>query len=268
MMEYRLLALDIDGTLRPGREPRVPRENVLAVQAVQRAGVRVAIATGRGSGNVPAKMLRGIRPDYWICSAGAQVCTGAGAEVFTHRMCSEEMYALVDFFENYELQLGFDFEEGNYIYVGYEEMRRHHMALFGSADTIRDGEDQDRHLQSMPFKAFGKLPGEYLAMFREKYGYLGLNFFSYGNEGYCDITCAGTDKAFGLRSLCEATGIPIAQAVAVGDSENDCGILRAAGLGVCVADGCEAARRAADRLCPPAGEYGVAALCRELLPEA
>lgn len=269
-MEYKLLALDIDGTLRPGREPRVPRENAEAVQAVQRAGVKVVIATGRGKGNISPKLLRGIQPDYWICAAGAQVTDRLGAELFSHRMSSEEMYALVDFFENYELELGFDFEEANYMYVNYESARRRRAALadLDEALRMRDGEDQDRHLQSMPFKAFGRLPRERMEEFQRKYGYLKLNFFYYSADNYCDITSPGLDKAGGLEALCRAAGIPAQAVVAVGDSENDCGILRAAGLGVCVADGTPAARQAADRLCPPAGELGVAALCRELWPQA
>ena len=47
-MSYRLLVLDIDGTLRPSGQDRVPRAVAEAVCAVQRSGVRVAIATGRG----------------------------------------------------------------------------------------------------------------------------------------------------------------------------------------------------------------------------
>lgn len=269
-MQYRLLALDIDGTLRPGKEPRVPRENVQAVQAVQKAGVKVAIATGRGRGNVTPRLLRGIRPDYWICAAGAQVTDAAGREIASHRMRSEEMYVLVDFFEDHELQLGFDFEEANYIYVGYEEMRRRRAGVSDLDEGLRvhDGEDQDRHLQSMPFKAFGWITPALLAEFQKKYGYLNLNFFYYSSDGYCDITSPGQDKAVGLAALCAAAGVPVEAAVAVGDSANDCGMLQRAGLGVCVEDGTPQARQAADRLCPPAAEFGVAALCRELWPEA
>lgn len=48
-MKYKLLLLDIDGTLRPGSCERVPKENAEAVCAVQKAGVKIAIATGRGA---------------------------------------------------------------------------------------------------------------------------------------------------------------------------------------------------------------------------
>ena len=69
-MKYKLLLLDIDGTLRPGSCERVPKENAEAVCAVQKAGVKIAIATGRGRIGVGKGLLRSIRPDYWVCAAG------------------------------------------------------------------------------------------------------------------------------------------------------------------------------------------------------
>ena len=60
-MKYKLLLLDIDGTLRPGSCERVPKENAEAVCAVQKAGVKIAIATGRGRIGVGKGLLRSIR---------------------------------------------------------------------------------------------------------------------------------------------------------------------------------------------------------------
>ena len=81
-MPATLLVLDIDGTLRPHGEPRVPKENADALHTVQKAGVKLVIATGRCRAEIPAKMLRGIRPDYWICAAGAQVEDAAGTALY------------------------------------------------------------------------------------------------------------------------------------------------------------------------------------------
>ena len=177
-MPATLLVLDIDGTLRPHGEPRVPKENVDALRTVQKAGVKLVIATGRCRAEIPAKMLRGIRPDYWICAAGAQV---------------EEMYALVDFCEDYEHPLGFSFSDGGYVYLDYEafHVQEKAAALEG---CLKDGEDQDRHLLDMPFSAFGMLAAEDIAKFQAKYGYLGLQFLPYHVTG-CDILRAGMKTA-------------------------------------------------------------------------
>lgn len=266
-MQYQLLTLDIDGTLRPNELPAVPRENVNAVRALQKAGVRVAIATGRCRGGISKQLIGGIRPDYWICAAGAQVLDGQDNTLYTGRMTDQQMYALVDFFENYDCFLGFNFEDGPYGYVNYAQEHERELVR-GVVNYIKDGEDQVRHLDSMPFSGFGHLPQALARQFQEKYGYLGLRFLFYGTSEGCDILTPEQDKAHGLEVVCQAMGIDPAGAVSVGDGSNDCGILARAGLGVCVTGGDPAAQKAADRLCPPAAEFGVAQLCRELWPEA
>ena len=70
-MKYKLLLLDIDGTLRPGSCEQIPKENAAAVRAVQKAGVKIAIATGRGRTGVGKGLLRDLKPDYWVCAGGA-----------------------------------------------------------------------------------------------------------------------------------------------------------------------------------------------------
>ena len=141
-MQYKLLLLDIDGTLRPGSCERVPKENAEAVCAVQRAGVKVAIATGRGRIGVGKGLLRSIRPDYWVCAGGAQLVDYKGCDLALHRLTSEEMYALVDFFEDHELPLRFTFHDANYAYLGYEEFARRERELAGidPADCVAVGD--------------------------------------------------------------------------------------------------------------------------------
>ena len=246
-MKYKLLLLDIDGTLRPGSCERVPKENAEAVCAVQKAGVKIAIATGRGRIGVGKGLLRSIRPDYWVCAGGAQ---------------------LVDFFEDYDLPLRFTYHDANYAYLGYEEFARREREK-NLALNIVDGEDQDKHLEEMPFGAFGFLSQEMADRFQEKYVYLGLNFlFSYPGSDGCDILQQGIDKGTGLRELAKLAGIDPADCVAVGDGDNDVAMLKAAGLGIAMGSGSAAAKAAADRIGPDAEPHGIAELCRALWPEA
>ena len=267
-MKYKLLLLDIDGTLRPEGCERIPRENADAVNAVQRLGVKIAIATGRGRTGVGKGLLRSVRPDYWVCAGGAQLLDGKGNELALHRLTNEEMYALVDFFENYELPLRFTFHDANYAYIGYEEFIARDRAK-NLHNHILDGEDQDHHLVEMPFGAFGFLPPERAAQFQQKYGYLGLRFlYSYPGSDGCDICQTGVDKGHGLCELAGLAGLTPEECVAMGDGDNDVPMLAAAGLGIAMENGSEAAKAAADRTGPDAAPHGVADLCRSLWPEA
>lgn len=267
-MQYKLLLLDIDGTLRPGGYDRIPRENADAVNAVQRAGVQVAIATGRGRTGVGKGLLRSVRPDAWLCAGGAQLVDAKGNDLALHRLTPEEMYALVDFFEDYDLPLRFTFHDANYAYLGYERFVARERALHVD-NNIADGEDQDHHLVEMPFGAFGFVPRERAAQFQQKYGYLGLRFvYSYPGSDGCDILQAGVDKGSGLRELAALLGLDPAACVAVGDGDNDVPMLQAAGLGVAMGNGSAAAKAAAAQVGSDAAPHGVADLCRALWPEA
>ena len=83
---------------------------------------------------IPDKMLGRIRPDYWICAAGAQVLDAAGTPLSTLAMTSEQMYALVDFFEDYEYMLGFNFDDGNIGFGVAAENLSFEFAVVGEAN--------------------------------------------------------------------------------------------------------------------------------------
>jgi hydroxymethylpyrimidine pyrophosphatase-like HAD family hydrolase len=56
----------------------------------------------------------------------------------------------------------------------------------------------------------------------------------------------GVSKGTGLADLCEVLGVPIAEAIGVGDAFNDVPMLKMAGLGAAMGNSNEEALRAAD----------------------
>ena len=67
-----------------------------------------------------------------------------------------------------------------------------------------------------------------------------------GSPDNLEVTAPGIDKGSGLRQACAALGVPVEQALALGDSENDLGMLRAAGLAGVMANGTPEAKAEAD----------------------
>lgn len=74
------------------------------------------------------------------------------------------------------------------------------------------------------------------------------------------------DKLLALRELCEARGLTLAECAYMGDDLPDLAAIRAAGVGLSVADGAAAARAAADWVSSRAGGSGaVREACEALL---
>lgn len=268
-MQYQLLASDFDNTLVPFGEPKPRPAVVKAVKKLQAAGGRFVLSTGRGYCVVHKEQLGGIRFDYAITCNGACVVDKNGTIVAEHPLTNEEMYALVDFCEDYNYPLQFNYRDAYYAYCEYDALKGFYDAMPKNGLTCLDGEDQDRHLIDMPHAAFVVMPPQELAHFNEKFGHLNLHFMQVGGvgkDGWCcyDVVRGGMDKGVGLADLCEKIGLTLADAVAAGDSANDVGMLKAAGLGCCMSNGTPDAKAAADRVIGDVREDGLAALIEEL----
>ena len=251
-MDLKLVLLDVDGTLLPHGSMAPPQRVVQAAKALQKKGVKLAIATGRSHQAVTPQVLGGLKPDYLICCNGACLMDRQGQVVDADTMTEQEMYALVDHCEDFDYPLAFVYPDGYYAYVEYQQMYQFYNGLGGYRGVVVDGEDQDRHLQGMPYAAFCIQPPEAVQTFQEKYGHLGLRFMPYSADKY-DVSRADTDKAHGMKKLLELLELTPRQAAAVGDGANDVQMLALAGLGACVAEGAPQAQQAADVVLPPQG---------------
>ena len=81
---------------------------------------------------------------------------------------------------------------------------------------------------------------EKLSVFDETVDY----FFS--TESLLEIVPKGVSKGEAVKWMCEKTGIPRENAIAVGDEQNDMSMIVAAGVGVAMANGIPSVKAAAD----------------------
>ena len=71
--------------------------------------------------------------------------------------------------------------------------------------------------------------------------------------GTVEFVKPGLNKGVALRRYSERNGIPLSEIMTFGDMDNDIALLREAGWGVCMQNGCDAAKAVADAVT----EYGV-----------
>ena len=271
-MNYKLILCDIDGTLRPGRSLVIPEENVKALQAIQKCGVKVAIATGRAPGLVEHDLLNGLEPDFWMYSAGAVIEDKAGKILCDERFSARQVEMLLSFFADLPYPITLAFEEGNYVYQHYQTL----MKSFRMPDAEKFFFDEEakkaRHLTSLPYAGFAFCRRQVAEDFAKAFPDSGLKFFFYpfeeGDVMGCDIFRDRQDKAYGLETLAAYLGFTPEECAAIGDGSNDVGMLLRAGLSYAMETGEDCAKVAAKRITPAGAPFGVAAACREIWPEA
>ena len=71
----------------------------------------------------------------------------------------------------------------------------------------------------------------------------------YSSNRYLEFNAAGVNKGAGLLALADRLGIAHSEVMAIGDNSNDVSMLRAAGLGVAVANATDEAKAAAGYVC-------------------
>lgn len=254
-MKYRAIVLDIDGTLIFSERGRPTDACVQALHALQQRGVLVIIATGRGPFISTPKALAGLQADYRVCANGAYVVGPNGEVLHEDRLDPEHLERLVAFAEENGHHLYFTFEDAYYLYAKppataeEKQKKREKKPSF-----ILDGRGARRHDSGMPYGAFGLMPREDSQRYCEAWP--GLKMME-SQKGAYDICSTSSDKAVGVGILLEKLGLTWAQVVAVGDGENDIGMLEKAGMGVAMGNARDHVKSAANHVTGTAEEDGV-----------
>jgi len=228
-LNYRLLAVDVDGTLLCGLRPWVTQPCLAALRGLRQRDIPVVVCTGRGCFAAGPDTLSGLEADYLICSNGAFVVDMTGKIVFEKRLSARQVETLTDFCLSRGYNLAFSFEDAYYVYNGYEAYIEYYRKNSGDPACMKDDPLRDRHLRSKPFGAYAHMPGVVRGQLRELVP--DLDFLETNKDAY-DICQRDVNKAVGLERILRQLDITWSEVVAVGDSFNDLEMLRLAGMGV------------------------------------
>ena len=244
-MKYRLVALDLDGTVvnRDGAIIPGARE---AVQRLLAHGLRVTLATGRmyRPTNRFAEELNISEP--LICHQGALVRESGDGAVLWHM----PLPALLARRVIAEIR-----KEGvhQYVYIDgaiYVEERREDDIRYarqnGAELRLVDDLTVLAERQPTEIAARGEAAEIDLLVARIRVCCGPEVIVNKIHSSFCEIAHAGSGKGNALKCLAERLGIPQSQTVAIGDSPNDVSMLEWAGLGIAVGDAPAEVRASAD----------------------
>lgn len=260
-MNYRMIVLDLDGTLTNSKKQITPHTRQTLIRA-QQQGVKVVLASGR-----PTYGIAPIADQLELAAYGGYILAYNGGEIidwkdrgvlhaqvldpevipYMYRCAKENGFAIVTYRDNYVITETPDDE-----YVQKE-------AILNVMQTLK----VDNFLEAIDFPVPKCLiVGEAERLLRlEKVMYEDLKQTNevYRSEPYfLELVPKGIDKARSLAVLLNKVGIRREEVIACGDGFNDLSMIRFAGLGVAMQNAQPVVREAADFITLSNDEDGVA----------
>ncbi|WP_059172913.1 Cof-type HAD-IIB family hydrolase [Bacillus sp. FJAT-27445] len=270
-MIYRMLALNIDGTLLES-SGKLHKSTKEAIRYVQQKGVHVTLLTSRNFASAK-KVARTLKMKGLFASHhGAYIANAQDKPEFVKRINEDLTYEIVRFLESFQCQIRLVHEKfslANKLHLNNNLLAK---AIFTSGDPLAYSHqfvsDLSDSLVDTPvappkievyFESEQDLEDAKQAigsMFNEVEAACNVPF-------KLDIMPAGVSKLSGLIYICERLGISLKEVVAIGDGPDDIPFIMAAGLGVAMGNASYEVKRAADWVTRSENEHGVAYMVKE-----
>jgi len=259
-MAYRLLALDLDGTLLRS-DQRVDDRDVAAIAELQAAGVTVTIATGRlHSGATGAARACAIEGAI-ACIEGSHLVELASGRTLAHHAMADDDAAIVrEAFTGHGLS-SFVFDAGG---IHHDHAGAPYARYVSTWSPNLRVVEEDVAWQTVPLAAIAVGEEDAVAaahaVLREhadRVFSVSFSVSSLPGTNALLVRTAGPTKGTALAELCRRAGCSLAEAVAVGDWFNDVPMFEVAGRSFAMGGAPEAVcAKATDVLTRPAGAGG------------
>ena len=257
-MAIKLFVTDLDGTLLP-TGTKVSEKNIKAVRDAAAAGVTVTIATGRMyRASLPVARALGVNVPI-ITYNGALIKSVEGEVLYDVYLDPELVREVMDFCEakdwyiqtysNDELYFPVHDEHAQFYEreqkltgkaVGWEALRNFNEHVPKLLSITADAEETQTRIRTLQKEFDGRM------------------IVVSSNPRYAEIIPLGVSKAAAIGHLAEKMGIRREEIMAIGDSNNDLSMLKAAGKSVAMGNAIPEVKEVCDYVTETCEEDGFA----------
>lgn len=268
-MKYKLLVLDVDGTLL-NDEREISKRTLAALLKVQQMGVRIVLASGRPTyGLMPlAKTLElGNYGGFVLSYNGRQIIKAQNGEILFERRINPEM---LPYLEKKARKNGFaifTYHDDTLITDSPDNEYIKNEALLNNLKIIREDEFSTA-IDFAPCKCMLVSDKEKALIGLEQHWEKRLagTLDAFRSEPYfLEVVPCGVNKANTLGALLEHLGVTREEVIAVGDGVCDVTMLQLAGMGVAMGHSQDSVKVCADYVTASNEEDGVALAVEKLI---
>ncbi|MBP2241057.1 Cof subfamily protein (haloacid dehalogenase superfamily) [Cytobacillus eiseniae] len=270
-MIYRLLAINIDGTLLQS-SGRLHKSTKEAIEYVQDKGIYVTLVTSRSypSAKKVAKALK--INSLLVAHSGAYIAGPHEKPIYVQRIVEDVTYEIVRLLEGFQCQIRLVHEK--YALANKSRLNHNMMAktVFTSGDPIFYSQQFVESISETILEE-PVTPSKIEAYFEDAedlndvkaaiQGTFGEVDIVQLNELRFDIMPAGVSKLNGLLYLADHLGIARNEMVVIGDGIDDLQMIESAGLGVAMGNAPVEVKQAADWVTRPNDQQGVTYMVKE-----
>lgn len=249
-MKYKLLVLDVDGTLL-NNQRELTKHTIETIRKVQQIGVKIALASGRPTyGILPiAKALElGTYDGYIISYNGAQVLSAKTGEILFERNIDPLM---TPYLEKKAIK-----KDMVIAYYDGDEVV--------STDTSNPYVQEEAKMNGMKLRQVDQIsmtvedwPSEVMLFSDNEEALVGLEEHMqrhlngvmdtiHSNPYMLEVVGYQVGKSYAMSALVQKIGIEMDEVIAIGDGEADVNMIQMAGTGIAMGNATEGVRRCAD----------------------
>ncbi len=253
----KIISIDLDGTLL-GPDAKISKKNRDAVKECLKQGIKIVCNTGKTVKFVSTIIsLLGLK-DFQIASGGTVIMDCDSKPVFTFRI-PEDIYRDIVNFQR-EINTGFVIHCLNgetYYEIGNDYFNN----IVSSGEVIKkvpDLLDKNISSQALMFTYAGIINNDAYA-YNELVRKFGQKLkIRRGGQHLADIFSNEGGKVNAIKRILGLYDMSRSNLMAIGDNENDIGILKFAGLGIAMGNSPESVKNEADSVVSDNGSDGVA----------
>ena len=279
MPYYRLIAIDIDGTLLDSHSQLRPAVRA-ALRRADEAGVHVLLCTGRRYRSALPVARDAELPLPIVCHSGALVKdTSTDHTLHATPLCGPALAALLDaladegltpfaYTDTYEHGHDFAVEHSAPLTRFHEDYLAKNQGCYAHVDSLRD--DLSTHVvQVCTFAEVDELRAARERLCQRLADTVTCHMLTAPKYlgHFLEFQAADASKWAAITTLAADYDVPLDRVVAIGDNENDISMIRAAGLGVAMGNAPYIVKSAADVVTATSDEDGVARIIDRILEE-